>query len=299
MRQTVTNRGPRVGLAAGAVAMLVSAAGGCSDPEQCTERSLSVRCPHETTTLSADGLARAVLWQLPDGDPPSEGWPAALLFQGSGFPASTFWSATRATPFGGIHQVELTAELLDRGIAVFTPNALGEGLTCWNTNVPPWASSWDGSPDAALMDELFTALGDGTFGPIDDSALVAAGISSGGYMTSRLAVTWPDRFAAVSVVAASYMTCAGPVCSVPDEAPIEAHPRTLFLHGKLDPIVPIGTMRKYRDWLDVSGVTTWAVEAPTGMHAWPDGSPDLIADWFTTALAETPDPAPSATTGRR
>lgn len=266
---------------AGAAAALVA----CSEPDQCTEKSLSIRCPHETTTLKAGGLARDVLWHLPEGEAPSEGWPAALLFQGSGFPAGTFWSATRAAPFGGVHQVELTAELLDEGIAVFTPKALGEGLTCWNTNIPPWAGDWDGSPDAALIDELFIALGDGTFGPIDDSALVAAGISSGGYMTSRLAVTFPDRFAAVSVVAASYMTCAGPVCSVPDD-PIDVHPPTLFLHGKLDPVVPIGTMRKYRDWLDASGVTTSTVEAQYGMHAWPDGSPERITAWFTDALGE-------------
>jgi poly(3-hydroxyoctanoate) depolymerase len=254
---------------------------GCAEPETCTSTFTSVKCPHETTTLRAGGLARDVLWQLPDGEPPPDGWPAALLFQGSGFPAGTFWSSVRGSPL--VRQVELTSALLDAGFAVLTPKALGEGLTCWNTNLPPWAGDWDPSPDAALMDAIFDGLSDGTFGPVDGDTLFAGGISSGGYMTSRLAITWPDRFDAVAVVAASYATCVGPVCSIPDDAPLEGHPPTLFVHGALDPIVPIGTMRRYRDRLDLAGAITATDERATGVHAWPADSPRAIADWFDAA----------------
>jgi poly(3-hydroxybutyrate) depolymerase len=251
---------------------------GCVRPDTCDSDGLSVRCPHQTTTLHAAGMARDVLWQVPDGDPPEAGWPAAVLFQGSGFPAGTFWSAVRGTPL--VPQVELTTALLDAGFVVVTPKALGEGLTCWNTNLPPWAGDWDRSPDAALMDALFAGLADGSFGPVDDHWLFAAGISSGGYMTSRMAITWPERFAAVSVVAGSYATCAGPVCRVPDDAPLEGHPPTLFLHGKLDAVVPIGTMRKYRDRLDEAGIATESEERPRGVHAWPPDVAQTLPDWF-------------------
>lgn len=83
----------------------------------------------------------------------------------------------------------------------------------------------------------------------------------------------------MAIVAGSYATCAGPVCNVPD-APTTLHPPTLFLHGALDLVVPIGTMRKYEDWLQTSGIEADEHVSPLGAHAWPGDAPEEIRDFF-------------------
>ncbi|MEQ1506524.1 MAG: prolyl oligopeptidase family serine peptidase [Myxococcota bacterium] len=250
---------------------------GCNPPDDgCEAKATSLSCAHEVTKVDD----RRVLWQAPDGEAPADGWPVAILFQGSLFPAETYWSSPKYAPFGAYHQVELTRDLLDAGYLVLTPEALGAGLTCWNTNLPGWSGNWESSPDFDLMTALFDAVADGTFGPADPTDWVAAGISSGGYMTSRVANTWPDRFRAVAIASASWETCAGPVCSVPDDAALDAHPPTLFLHGKLDPVVPIVTMWPYQERLAEAGVDTAVEIAPLGLHAWSDDAPAAILGFF-------------------
>jgi len=115
---------------------------------------------------------------------------------------------------------------------------------------------------------------DGMFGYLDYKRKFATGISSGGYMTSRMAVSYAGsfifsflffkkkknshfnslllnillgEFLSLAVAAGSYATCAGPLCVVPN-LPLN-HPPTLFLHGGLDPIVPQFTMETYADKL--------------------------------------------------
>ncbi|MEQ1568235.1 MAG: PHB depolymerase family esterase [Myxococcota bacterium] len=245
---------------------------------RCAATPGHLSCEHETTTLAG----RDLHWQIPEGTPPSSGWPTAWLFQGSLVPAGTFWSSVRPAPLGAHHQVELTAALLDAGYAVFTPEAAGEGLTCWNTNLPPWSSGWLDSPDAAMIEAMFDAVDRDTFGPLDPDALFAGGISSGGYMTSRLAVTYPERFAATAIASASYATCAGLVCDVPSELSSD-HPPTLFLHGQLDPVVPIATMWPYHDALERAGVAVESEIAPLGAHGWSGEAPERILGWFDAA----------------
>jgi len=125
---------------------------------------------------------------------------------------------------------------------------------------------------------IFDALDRGVFGTMDTGHMYATGISSGGYMTSRMAVSYPGRFLALAIESASYATCAGPVCVVPDLPP--GHPPTLFLHGALDPIVPIQTMYLYDDKLVQEGVQTQVVVDPTGTHQWIPAAPDAVLGWF-------------------
>lgn len=253
---------------------------GCAEErELCTETAAEIRCAHETTRFDIDGVVRDVHWQVPAGEPPPDGWPVALLFQGTSFPALLYFRAPKITPFGGVHQAELTRSLLDGGYAVLAPEALGEGLTCWQTNVPPWSSSWSSSSDAALLDMLDNAIASQTFGNLDPSRQYAAGISSGGYMSSRLAVSLPGRFAAIAIVAGSWMTCAGLLCEIPDEMPPE-HPPTLFLHGALDPVVPLATMTPYAERLAEAGIPVEQEIAPYALHAWAQGQAEHITSWF-------------------
>lgn len=129
------------------------------------------------------------------------------------------------------------------------------------------------------MLEIFERIEDGDFGPLDSTSLFATGISSGGYMTSRMAVSYPGRFRALAIHSASYATCSGPLCSVPEDLPAD-HPPALFLHGELDPTVPVATMRAYADALSAQGTPVETVIDPAGGHEWIAEAPIEIPAWF-------------------
>lgn len=92
--------------------------------------------------------------------------------------------------------------------------------------------------------------------------LYATGISSGGYMTSRTANEFASRpgqfvpahpFRAVAIESASFESCAGALCVIPTPLPA-THPPTLFLHGLIDPIVPIITAQAYDGALQAQSI---------------------------------------------
>merc|ERR1712070_1265114 len=106
------------------------------------------------------------------------------------------WSALQGLPFGAYQQTLLIKNLIDAGYAVITPDAFAGGLTFWQTNFPPWDTVaslglWDApvtrSGDAGLLTHIFNKIESGAFGPLDIGNMHATGISSGGYMTSRMA----------------------------------------------------------------------------------------------------------------
>ena len=119
----------------------------------------------------------------------------------------------------------------------------------WHTNViVPYSVSCDYS----FFNDYFGEITGGSYGAASQynmSKRYAYGISSGGYNTSRMAVTFNGSsvWKALAVLSASYATCAGPICSVPTLP--SNHPPTKFWHGTADFIVPIGTMYPYRDKL--------------------------------------------------
>lgn len=241
-------------------------------------------CVYETQTVltGLSGLVpRDVHWQTPLGEPPPQGWPAVILFQGSLFTAELFWSAVQTDAFGYWNQGLLTKTLLDRGFAVITPEAHLQGATAWETNIPPMSLAWETSADHRFMVDLFAELDSGTFGPVDPGRLYASGISSGGYMTSRMDLAYRERFSALAIHSASWATCGGPACIVPPDLDPE-HLPTLFLHGSADAIVPQWTMEAYRDGLDARGVETETIIDAGAGHAWLDASPQAIATWFET-----------------
>ena len=235
-------------------------------------------CSHETSIL-ADGVEdRRVHWQLPEGEAPEAGWPVAIGFQGSLASAELNWEASADTPAGGLFQVEATDQLLAAGLAVITPEAPAAGLGAWNTNVPPFAGEWDGAPDDILMQSLFAGIEAGDFGPLNAESMVAFGISSGGYMTSRMALSYPGRMRRLVILSASWATCVGIACVLPDALP-EDHPPTLFLHGGGDKIVPAFTMQAYADRLIVDGVEVETFVPVFIGHEWFAEAPGMLVDW--------------------
>jgi dienelactone hydrolase len=249
---------------------------------RCLVEDERLHCAHRSKTVWT-GLAnltpRVVHWQVPVGEAPASGWPIAILFQGSLFSAETFWDAEAGDEFGGFNQGLLTAALLDAGFAVLTPEARLSGSGAWETNIPPLADNWTASGDHRFMLDIFAAIDDGTFGLLDRDSIYASGISSGGYMTSRMDLAYRERFTALAIASGSWATCAGLLCSIPTPIDPEHRP-TLFLHGEDDVVVPLETMLDYQDALLEAGVETETIiEAGTG-HAWIDAAPEEIVRWF-------------------
>ncbi len=244
----------------------------------CEVDARRIACVRRTSVLDVDGVERAVHFQWPSTDPPAGGFPTVLLFQGSASPAGLAWVGERGGAFGAYFQADVIRALLAAGFAVVTPEASFGGAGAWNTNVAPWNVAWESSPDHAFVLALFDAIERGELGELDSDTLYAAGLSSGGYMSSRVAVTYEGRFRRIAIASGSYATCAGSFCTVPT---LDAtHPPTLFLHGGLDLVVPPSTMRLYADELSRRGVEHEIVVDPAVDHAWIPTSAEHVVSFF-------------------
>jgi poly(3-hydroxyoctanoate) depolymerase len=253
-----------------------------------------ITCNHQAATIGG----RSVLWETPLGTPPAGGWPVVILFQGSLMdPAGN----TVVAPHGAwavestdaaldgvfsdyvlaqlVTQITVIKTLLDNGYAVITPTADGDGFA-WDTNFPPWSISWSGAPDDVFLKALFAEIDGSQLGQLSTSDWYATGVSSGGYMTSRMAVSYQGRFLALAIAAGSYATCVGGVSSCTVPALPANHPPTLFMHGGDDPFVPIAQMWDYFDALSAGGFTTHAVVDPTMAHGWVPTAPSDVLAWF-------------------
>lgn len=254
------------------------------DPDadaRCAVSETDVVCDHVTVTFATGAFgvaAREVHLMHPLGEAPPGGWPAVLLFQGSFHSGEGFFEGHEGDEYGGLHQARLVARLLDAGYVVLAPEARYDGAGFWDTNVVPYDLTWDVSEDHQLMVELLDAIDRGALGPIDSTRLFATGISSGGYMTSRMAVSYPGRFRALAIQSASYATCSGVICPVPG-LPAD-HPPTLFLHGAQDLVVPLFTAEAYAGALEAQGCPTRVVVDEAAGHEWLSVAPDEIVAFF-------------------
>jgi len=250
-------------------------------------------------THDGDDRSRNVFWAQGAG---GGARPVVVLFQGTSSlgldplgldddggtigPGGTWNHAVSlASPFGAYYQVKVVQTLLDHGFTVIQPAAhyqLGLGYF-WDSNL-----IWDGSEDQEMIPALIDAIEDGEFGPADISRLYATGISSGGYMTSRMANEFaslpgqldPERpFRAVAIASASYESCGGALCVIPVPLP-STHAATLFLHGLLDPIVPIVTAELYDFDLRARGIAERFVVNSFASHQWLSAAPGEVLSWF-------------------
>jgi hypothetical protein len=220
----------------------------------------------------------------PGYDPATGRHAAVFLFQGtspdgvgeedgtggSNGPAAT-WNASFTKPgrFGVWHQVATVVALVNAGYTViqaaaryqcvFPPSGLCGYF--WDSNI---GFRWFFGEDRPLVDALIQQIQPGTttFGAIDINHVCAVGISSGGYLSSRMAneyaggingnSTVKDRrkpIRCVAIQSASYQNCGPESCSPPDLPP--NHPPTFFLHDPADPTVDFQTMQNYLDKLDM------------------------------------------------
>merc|ERR1712107_975265 len=197
----------RTRMGSGRCALLMLSAvllGAAAAASRCNQTDDTISCSYRTVTMP--GVGRQVFFQTPLTPPPATGYPVVFLFQGSFAHASLFWSADKKgldKVFDAYAQTEVVKSLLDAGFVVLTPDA-PEGLF-WQTNIPPYDVDWKGCSDDRFMLEMFDHIqNETTFGRCDFSHLFASGISSGGYMTSRVAVSLVDYFRAVVIESGSY-----------------------------------------------------------------------------------------------
>jgi dienelactone hydrolase len=253
---------------------LISEASICNEQLGTDGSVLWIHCPRKAVTIfSGTRFQREILWQLPAGKAPKDGWPVVLLSQGSWFPIE--FSRPKNLPFGGFNEVRVIRELLDNGYAVVAPRAtLNVG---WITNLPH--PSYQLTSDYGVLKRTIEMISSGNFGPLDDKKIFATGISSGGYNTSRLAITFPGVFRALVIQSASYATCLGPLCVMPSYVPSH-HPPTRFLHGAMDVAVPVQTARAFHETLRDNRIETDIIVDPLMGHGWLESSPELVLEWF-------------------
>jgi poly(3-hydroxyoctanoate) depolymerase len=238
---------------------------------RCAVTTTTVSCSHVTSTVGG----REVDWQVPLGTPPPNGWPAVVLFQASLYPPSGTWSGDAGGGFGIFNYLLLEAMLLDNGFAVIEPTADNSG-NFWDTNFP----SYDTSGDATFMPVFLNAIQAGTFGSVDRTRLFASGMSSGGFMTSRMAVSYPGWFVALAIQSGGYASCAGGIACSPT-LPLPAdHPPTLFLHGALDVPVPVSDSENYYQDLVQQGTQAEIIIDAQIIHEVLKIAPQAVTCWF-------------------
>ncbi len=226
-------------------------------------------------------VPRAVRWQVPEGTPPPGGWPVAFYYAGTQ-PTDLKHAFDRdlGEPFGMGYEPQIIHELLDdpymtgKKYAVFVadPPSSAGWVQAWHTNlVVPYSASCD----AQFFPDFFGEIKSGSYGAASQYNMnrrYAYGASSGGFNSSRMAVTYnngggtgnANTWKALGIVAASYATCSYSCGSIPT-LPAN-HPPTKFWHGQNDPLVPLTTMLAYYNKLAVGGFTTQKIEHPGG-HA--------------------------------
>lgn len=243
---------------------------GCVVDEGFTDK---IECPYQTLRVKGPLFTRTVKYGIPQGPAPKDGWPTVVIYQGSFFPVE--FSRRSFLPFGGYNEILLIKNLMDHGFAVIAPPATEK--IAWMTNIV--GIDYDSSEDFYFVSEMLQRMSAGDFGQLDMSKLFATGISSGGYHTSRMAVSFPGVFKALAIESASYATCGGPLCFVPESLPVD-HPPTFFLHGGLDGVVPVNTMFSYRARLKEAGIPTKVKVDKFATHQWLDEAPEMITKWF-------------------
>ncbi|MBN1899835.1 alpha/beta fold hydrolase, partial [Candidatus Sumerlaeota bacterium] len=135
---------------------------------------------------------------IPKAVLPEKGFPAAILLHGRGQTAGA-WFGEGLLSNGD--QKLFPPLLLENGIAVIAPDALepfGKGIKQWNF----FRTTTETSQDLVLFNDLFQWIRENKRIKFDLSRIYVIGISSGGFMASRLAHASPENWAGIVIVAA-------------------------------------------------------------------------------------------------
>lgn len=302
----------------------------------CSESEKEIRCHFQQTTVGG----RKVLYQIPQTPASEGGYPLVVMLE--------CWNAETESAFVGhaecekdgemqpckydahLNKAKVTKELLENGYAVVAPAAatyssdFGQSLgNFWETNKegakwhdkvePPAISSWREAGeghDRYMLSALYEEVAKGTWAQFNLRRLHAVGFSSGGFMTSRLAVNplhEDRRFASLVVVGAGIFYCPMSIfggCEPPEVSVSSPHLQpthhapTLLLHCNEDEFVDSKVSSLYQKQLKANGVTAQFASLDGGSHMteykeadspntdcghnWPASSHKWVRYWFDT-----------------
>lgn len=112
---------------------------------------------------------------------------------------------------------------------------------------------------------------------IDTSQIVLAGFSQGGAIALHLGLRYPERFAGILALS-TYLSLAESIDKEISQTNLETS--ILYLHGTLDPVVPITTAEKSRDKLRALGCKLKTRDYPIPHAVSPEEILDIGA-WLT------------------
>lgn len=232
--------------------------------------------PHEEWL---DG--RRFLWQTPTTPPPPEGYPLLFVLHGAAQPAEAWFG--RGLVWGW-RQTAFAAQALQAGYALVAPDSLRPvawGPKAWDV----FSADVNSSLDLPFFAALIAWLDDAPFS-VNQRALYCAGFSSGAFMTSRLARTFPRQFSAVAVHSgtdadAITLTWRGPEfdCISPQNFSPQ-HPPTLVVQGGKDRFVPAACGLHYYEQLQRNNISSALLYNPEGGHIWQGQFNQDILAWF-------------------
>ncbi|MBS3773458.1 MAG: prolyl oligopeptidase family serine peptidase [Candidatus Thermoplasmatota archaeon] len=224
---------------------------------------------------------RRLLWQQPTASPPTDGYPVIFVLHGAVQRADAWFGGS--DPWS-MAQTSFTTTALERGLIVVAPESrrpLFWGPRSWDA----FAATVDTSLDLPFFQDIFAWL---ETLPVNSSAVYCTGFSSGGFMTSRLARTFPACFAAVAIhsgadATATRLTWMGPIldCTKPLHFPA-GYPPTMVIHGRYDEVVPALCGINLYGELQRNGIPSQLVLTEDG-HVWQTARNQEILDWLTGA----------------
>jgi polyhydroxybutyrate depolymerase len=181
------------------------------------EGPISAKAGTYRATLVHDERLRSYLVHVPPGAATGRALPLLVALHGGGGTAEGADDLMKLTP------------IADReGFLVAFPNAVGKNWNDGRRGRSNRASVDDVGFITAMIDDIAARL------PVDRKRVFAAGISNGGFMSTRLACEAADRIAAVGTVDATAGVGFETTCKPGRPVPVIA-----FL-GTADPLVPFG-----------------------------------------------------------
>jgi len=247
------------------------------------------------TSLSCQSLKlgeRTVLFALPKGNTPDQGWPLVLLLHGRDQKAGSWFGEQ---PSEDDKQRVFASFALESGLAVLAPESakiFENGVKSWDYFHPDPKSN----ADLAFFSVLFDWLKNNDVAKFNPHKVYIAGFSNGGLMASRLGHVVPEKIRAMAVVAGGNAnTYQGIETKTPEIKELNtafptSYPPVLVIHGEKDPVISVDHGQRYFRDLKNAGIKTDFIMIPEGGHTWFEIVNGRITRWFYETEATPPAP---------
>lgn len=224
---------------------------------------------------------RLILFQPPSLVKPASGYPVLFLLHGaSQYPFAWFFPWNQWS----YQQSSFAQKAINAGFFVIAPSSgrpIRPGFHAWSSFI----SDISDSEDLQLFQSLFSWI-ENQSDLLDKNHVYCAGFSSGGFMTSRLAKVFPDKFAAVLIHSGTdadsiTFTIKGPEfdCESP-KVYHPNHPPTLIVHGETDSLVPYECGLHLYEELQRNNIDSTLLTNEEKGHIWLSSLSEEMIDWF-------------------